>query len=180
MEIQRELQEAVMAELDLSEEISDQELLARIDRVLLRQGRQRSLSVGQRAACRKQLFDSFRRLDILQELVEDESITEIMVNGTQAVFLEKDGRLRCWDRRFTSAEKLADVIQQIVSRVNRVVNTSSPIVDARLPDGSRVHAVLPPVAPDGPILTIRKFSKEPLTMEQLLSCLLYTSDAADD
>ena len=179
MEIQRELQEAVMAELDLSEEISDQELLARIDRVLLRQGRQRSLSVGQRAACRKQLFDSFRRLDILQELVEDESITEIMVNGTQAVFLEKDGRLRCWDRRFTSAEKLADVIQQIVSRVDRVVNTSSPIVDARLPDGSRVHAVLPPVAPDGPILTIRKFSKEPLTMEQLLSWGSLTEEAAD-
>ncbi len=179
MEIQRELQEAVMAELDLSEEISDQELLARIDRVLLRQGRQRSLSVGQRAACRKQLFDSFRRLDILQELVEDESITEIMVNGTQAVFLEKDGRLRCWDRRFTSAEKLADVIQQIVSRVDRVVNTSSPIVDARLPDGSRVHAVLPPVAPDGPILTIRKFSKEPLTMEQLVSWGSITEEAVD-
>ena len=110
-----------MAELDLSEEISDQELLARIDRVLLRQGRQRSLSVGQRAACRKQLFDSFRRLDILQELVEDESITEIMVNGTQAVFLEKDGRLRCWDRRFTSAEKLADVIQRTFDRGGNVV-----------------------------------------------------------
>ncbi len=154
-----------MEELDLSEEVSDEELLARIDRVLLRQ---RFLSVGQRTFCRKQLFDSFRRLDILQELVEDASITEIMVNGTQAVFLEREGKLLRWNRRFSSAEKLTDVIQQIVSRVNRVVNTSSPIVDARLEDGSRVHAVLPPVAPDGPILTIRKFAREPLTMETLL------------
>ncbi len=167
-----------MAELDLSEEISDQELLARIDRVLLRQGRQRSLSVGQRAACRKQLFDSFRRLDILQDLVEDESITEIMVNGTQGVFLEREGRICRWNRSFSSAEKLADVIQQIVSQVNRVVNTASPIVDARLSDGSRVHAVLPPVAPDGPILTIRKFSREPLTMERLLAWDSLTEEAA--
>ena len=167
-----------MAELDLSEEISDQELLARIDRVLLRQGRQRSLSVGQRAACRKQLFDSFRRLDILQDLVEDESITEIMVNGTQGVFLEREGRICRWNRSFSSAEKLADVIQQIVSQVNRVVNTASPIVDPRLPDGSRVHAVLPPVAPDGPILTIRKFSREPLTMERLLAWDSLTEEAA--
>ena len=164
-----------MEELDLSEEISDEELLARIDRVLLRQ---RFLSVGQRTFCRKQLFDSFRRLDILQELVEDPSITEIMVNGTQAVFLERDGKLLRWNRRFSSEEKLADVIQQIVSRVNRVVNTSSPIVDARLEDGSRVHAVLPPVAPDGPILTIRKFAREPLTMETLLDWGSLTEGAA--
>ncbi|WP_434310584.1 CpaF family protein [Hominifimenecus sp. rT4P-3] len=169
MEIERELQEAVMEALDLSEEISDEELLERIDRVLVRQSKQRFLSVGQRAACRKQIFDSFRRLDILQELVEDDSITEIMVNGTQAVFLERSGTICCWNRRFSSSKKLEDVIQQIVARVNRVVNTSSPIVDARLEDGSRVHAVLPPVAPDGPILTIRKFPKEPITMEQLLA-----------
>lgn len=178
MEVERQLQEAVMAELDLSEEISDEELLARIDRVLVRQSKQRFLSVGQRAACRKRIFDSFRRLDILQELVEDPSITEIMVNGTEAVFLEREGKVRCWNRRFSSAEKLEDVIQQIVSKVNRTVNTSSPIVDARLEDGSRVHVVLPPVAPDGPILTIRKFPGEPVTMERLLEWGSLTGDAA--
>ena len=178
MEIERQLQEAVMAELDLSEEISDEELLARIDRVLVRQSKQRFLSVGQRAACRKRIFDSFRRLDILQELVEDPSITEIMVNGTEAVFLEREGKVRCWNRRFSSAEKLEDVIQQIVSKVNRTVNTSSPIVDARLEDGSRVHVVLPPVAPDGPILTIRKFPGDPVTMEKLLEWGSLTGEAA--
>ncbi|MCJ7834956.1 CpaF family protein [Cuneatibacter sp. NSJ-177] len=178
MEVERQLQEAVMAELDLSEEISDEELLARIDRVLVRQSKQRFLSVGQRAACRKRIFDSFRRLDILQELVEDPSITEIMVNGTEAVFLEREGKVRCWNRRFSSAEKLEDVIQQIVSKVNRTVNTSSPIVDARLEDGSRVHVVLPPVAPDGPILTIRKFPGDPVTMEKLLEWGSLTGEAA--
>ena len=100
------------------------------------------------------------------------------MNGTEAVFLEREGKVRCWNRRFSSAEKLEDVIQQIVSKVNRTVNTSSPIVDARLEDGSRVHVVLPPVAPDGPILTIRKFPGDPVTMEKLLEWGSLTGEAA--
>lgn len=165
----RELQAQVKAGLDLSTELSDGELLGRIDQILMRESRQYPISVRERTSYRKQIFDSFRRLDVLQDLVEDETVTEIMVNGAGAIFLEREGRLTRWERTFDSQEKLEDVIQQMVARVNRVVNTASPIADARLPDGSRVHVVLPPVAPDGPILTIRKFPRETLTMEQLIA-----------
>lgn len=116
----------------------------------------------------RQLFHSFRKLDILQELIEDETISEIMINGTNDIFLEKNGRIIKSDRRFISQNKLEDVIQQIVARTNRYVNELSPIVDARLEDGSRVNVVLKPVALDGPIMTIRKFPKEKVTMEQLI------------
>ena len=123
------------------------------------------------------MFDSFRRLDILQELVDDPDITEIMVNGKDHIFIEKKGRLSRWDKAFDSAEQLEDLIQQIVSRVNRTVNLSSPIADARLEDGSRVHVVLAPVAVDGPVLTIRKFP-EPVTMDKLIRLGSISREAA--
>lgn len=178
MELEQELQQEVLSCLDLSEELSDRELLERIDTILIREGKRRGISLRERTGYRKKLFDSFRRLDVLQELVEDDSITEIMVNGMEAVFLEKDGMVHQWNRHFSSREKLEDVIQQMVARVNRIVNTSSPIVDARLEDGSRVNVVLPPVAPDGPILTIRKFSREAITMEMLIEWGSITDEAA--
>ena len=152
-----ELRQAVMDDLDITEDISDAELLDRIDAVLLRESRRRVLPVGDRTRLRKQLFDSFRRLDMLQELVDDDTITEIMVNGLGSIFIERSGKIVRWDKNFSSRQLLDNVIQQIVARVNRVVNTSTPIADARLEDGSRVNIVLPPAAPDGPILTIRKF-----------------------
>jgi len=178
MELERELQQEVLSCLDLSEELSDRELLERIDTILIREGKRRGISLRERTGYRKKLFDSFRRLDVLQELVEDDSITEIMVNGMEAVFLERDGIVHQWNRHFSSREKLEDVIQQMVARVNRIVNTSSPIVDARLEDGSRVNVVLPPVAPDGPILTIRKFSREAITMAMLIEWGSITDEAA--
>jgi len=178
MELEQELQQEVLSCLDLSEELSDRELLERIDTILVREGKRRGISLRERTGYRKKLFDSFRRLDVLQELVEDDSITEIMVNGMEAVFLERDGMVHQWNRHFSSREKLEDVIQQMVARVNRIVNTSSPIVDARLEDGSRVNVVLPPVAPDGPILTIRKFSREAITMEVLIEWGSITDEAA--
>jgi len=178
MELEQELQQEVLSCLDLSEELSDRELLERIDTILIREGKRRGISLRERTGYRKKLFDSFRRLDVLQELVEDDSITEIMVNGMEAVFLERDGMVHQWNRHFSSREKLEDVIQQMVARVNRIVNTSSPIVDARLVDGSRVNVVLPPVAPDGPILTIRKFSREAITMEVLIEWGSITDEAA--
>ena len=178
MELEQELQQEVLSCLDLSEELSDRELLERIDTILIREGKRRGISLRERTGYRKKLFDSFRRLDVLQELVEDDSITEIMVNGMEAVFLERDGIVHQWNRHFSSREKLEDVIQQMVARVNRIVNTSSPIVDARLEDGSRVNVVLPPVAPDGPILTIRKFSREAITMEMLIEWGSITDEAA--
>ncbi len=116
----------------------------------------------------RELFNTFRKLDILQEFLEDDEITEVMINGTQHIFYEKAGQLFLSDKRFASREKLEDVIQQIVSASNRVVNEVSPIVDARLADGSRVNVVLYPVAINGPAVTIRKFSKQGITMEQLI------------
>ncbi len=149
-------------------EISDEGLYAVIDQVLAETAKDRYLSLADRGPLRQRLFDAFRRLDILQELLEDETITEIMVNGHQDIFVERSGRVFRWERGFENRQKLEDVIQQIVARVNRVVNESAPIVDARLPDGSRVNVVLPPVALGGPALTIRKFSQTPVTMEQLI------------
>lgn len=179
MELERELAQAVMEEMDLSEELDDSELLARIDQVLLRESRRRMLPVQQRAYYRKRIFDSFRGLDVLQELLEDPSVTEIMVNGGKNIFLERKGELCRFDQNFSSPEKLEDVIQRMVSRVNRVVNTASPLVDARLEDGSRLHVALPPVAIDGPTLTIRKFPEEAITMEKLIAWKSISVEAAE-
>ena len=116
----------------------------------------------------RELFNAFRKLDILQELLEDDDITEIMINGTSNIFLEKNGVVYESDKRFVSSSRLEDVIQQVVSKINRYVNEASPIVDARLEDGSRVNVVLKPAALNGPIMTIRKFPKEKLTMDRLI------------
>lgn len=120
-----------------------------------------------------------RKLDVLQELIEDESVTEIMVNGPDAIFVERAGKLTRWNKTFTSKEKLEDVIQQIVGRCNRVVNESMPIVDARLENGARVNAVVYPVALNGPILTIRRFPDDPITMEKLISLDSITEECAE-
>ena len=159
-------------------EIGDDTLYAMIDRVILEQAKQQFLPLAERGPLRRRLFDGFRRLDILQELLEDPEITEIMVNGHETVFVERHGKVSRWDRCFDSRQKLEDVIQQIVARVNRVVNESSPTVDARLPDGSRVNVVLPPVSLCGPVLTIRKFSANPITMDQLVCWGSISQEAA--
>ncbi len=149
-------------------EMDDDGLYRVIDEVLCEKAKEEYLPVSRRGELRNRLFNSIRRLDILQELLEDDSITEIMVNGYRNIYVEKEGRVFHVDRCFESPDRLEDVIQQIVARVNRAVNESSPIVDARLPDGSRVNVVLPPVSLDGPALTIRKFSHDPITMDQLV------------
>ncbi len=172
------LRQLVQAGLNPARNLSDDEILAEIDRTMLTEGRRLGLTVEERRMLRKRLFDSLRRYDVLQDLLEDETITEIMVNGCSHIFVERRGRIEEWPEHFSSRERLEDVIQQIVSRVNRTVNTASPIVDARLPEGSRVNAVLPPAAPDGPILTIRKFPSRPITMEQLISWDSITPEAA--
>ncbi len=144
-------------------------LYGAIDRALIRLGRSRRLGVREKEICRKQLYDSFRGMDILQPLLEDESITEIMVNGPGAIYVEQGSRMSRWERSFGEREALDDVIQIMAASVNRIVNTASPIADLRLEDGSRVNIVLPPAAPEGPVMTIRKFFREPLTMERLLA-----------
>lgn len=165
--------------MDLSKEVEDEELTRIIYQVLREAGMQEYIPLNTRTALGKELFNAFRKLDLLQEFLEDEDITEIMINGTQSIFYERGGCLYQSDKRFVSRDKLEDVIQQIVAGSNRLVNEASPIVDARLKDGSRVNVVLAPVALNGPIVTIRKFPRESVTMEQLISWGSVSKEAVD-
>ncbi|WP_104803341.1 CpaF family protein [Blautia marasmi] len=177
MEVFSELRNSLMERLDSMWESTDEEVMELIDRLLMEEGRRLGLNLGQKSALRRELFSSIRKLDVLQELLEDSGVTEIMVNGWQHIFVEREGRISPWEKHFTSPEKLDDVIQQIAGRCNRVINTLHPIVDARLENGSRVNAVIAPAALNGPILTIRQFPKEPVTMERLLSLGSVTEEA---
>lgn len=163
-----QLHDRILEKLDLSREVEDDELMEFIYEVLEEQSAQEYIPLKEKAMLGKELFNAFRKLDLLQEFIEDEDITEIMINGTRNIFIEKAGHILQTDRRFASREKLEDVVQQIVAGSNRIINEASPIADARLSDGSRVNAVLYPVALNGPILTIRKFPKDQMTMEQLI------------
>ena len=158
--------------------ISDEELYEMIDELISGKEKEYDLSLRPKLRLRNSLFDSFRRLDILQELLDDKDITEIMVNGKEEIFIEKKGKNIRWNKSFKSDEQIEDMIQQIVSEVNRVVNVSSPIADARLKDGSRVHIVLPPVSLSGPIITVRKFP-EVISMEKLILIEAINKEAAD-
>lgn len=165
----QELQSKVLERLDLTKDIADEELMETIYSVLEECGKETYIPLKSKVGIGKELFNMFRKLDILQELLEDEDITEIMINGTEHIFIERDGRLTQLQKRFSEREKLEDIIQQIVAKSNRIVNEASPIVDARLEDGSRVNVVLYPVALNGPVVTIRKFPKEVMTMQELIS-----------
>ena len=184
MEKERErfdsLREKLMDLLEEHGDAEDDEIRAMIDDLVLADSRERRLSVTERLNLGRELFYSVRRLDILQDLIDDKSVTEIMVNGPDCIYVEQNGKIRKWERAFTSREKLEDVIQQIVGKCNRVVNEQNPIVDARLSDGSRVNAVIAPIALDGPILTIRQFPEEPITMEKLIRSGSITREAAED
>ena len=168
-EIFQMLRTLLMEKLDMSREVTDREILKEIDGLILGRLRESCIPLKEKAELRQELFYSVRKLDVLQELIEDESVTEIMVNGPEAIFIERDGKLEKWEKSFTSQEKLEDVIQQIAGRCNRVINESMPIVDARLENGARVNAVISPVALNGPILTVRRFPDRPVTMEKLIS-----------
>lgn len=161
------LQDKVMEMLDLSRETSDEELMEIIYEILEKQSLEEYIPLSEKALLGKELFNAFRKLDILQELLEDEEITEIMINGTNPIFVERQGAITAVNKKFGSRRKLEDVIQQIVAGTNRIVNEANPIVDTRLSDGSRVHVVLYPLALNGPILTIRKFPKEVMTLNHL-------------
>ena len=178
-ELKRELRSKVQERMNYEKDFSDQEVEETIDEVLLGQEGLAMYPVELRRRLRRELFDSLRRLDILQIFVEDSSVTEIMINGKDHIFVEQDGRLRELDAGFDSVEKLQDVIQQIVAGCNRVVNEASPIVDARLPNGSRVNIVMNPVALNGPIVTIRRFPERPITMERLLQNDSISLEAAE-
>lgn len=163
-----ELYDKVLERLDLSQKVDDRQLEELIHEVLEEVGRENYLSLKEKAVLGRELFNAFRKLDILQELIEDDEITEIMINGTDHIFIEREGEITQLSKRFVSKSKLEDLIQQMVANANRIVNESSPIVDARLADGSRVNVVLAPVAINGPIVTIRKFPRDVMTMEDLI------------
>lgn len=167
-----------MLNMDMSKETGEEELQEIIRSVLDEAAKEEFLSLSEKIRISRELFNAFRRLDILQDLIEDDTVTEIMVNGIENIFYEKGGRIFRTDRHFISEDRLNDVIQQIVGSANRYVNETSPIVDARLSDGSRVNVVLKPVAVNGPIMTIRKFPKEAITMKQLVRMGSLTEEAA--
>ncbi len=174
-----QLHARILDELDLSKEVEDEELTRIIYRVLREAESREYLPLNAKTALGRELFNAFRKLDLLEEFLEDDEITEVMINGTQNIFYEKKGRIFQSDKRFLSKEKLEDVIQQIVAGANRLVNEASPIVDARLADGSRVNVVLAPIALNGPIVTIRKFPTESITMKQLIAWNSISEEVAE-
>lgn len=177
--LKEKLQQSILDSIDLSKEITDEELLETIDNVLISKSKESYISMQEKRSFRREIFNSIRKLDILQELIEDSEITEIMVNGANNIFIEKRGTLFPYHKGFESEQKLEDVVQQIVAQSNRIINEANPIVDSRLADGSRVNIVLPPVAINGPIVTIRRFPDKPITMDQLLGYESITTEAAD-
>lgn len=175
----RQLRAKLSDSIDYSVERSDEEIQELIDEMLVRESKETPMTLSERKQLRRELFHAIRKLDVLQELVDDPHITEIMINGPDCIFIERDGRLYRSDLQFESHEKLQNVIQQIVADCNRVVNEASPIVDARLRNGARVNVVLGPVALNGPIVTIRRFPDKPIMMEDLVSYGSVTKEVCD-
>lgn len=165
--------------VDLSNEPDDDELRAVISEIVAEFSHTQYLSLEDKVSLGRYIYSSVRGLDILQELVEDQSVTEIMVNGYRDIFIEREGRLSRVSEAFDSKEKLEDIIQKIAAGSNRAINEANPIVDARLSDGSRVNMILPPVAVNGPVITIRKFPAEAITMEKLIEWGSVSQEAAN-
>lgn len=172
------LQKRLLEKLDLQVTIEDDEILRQIETAVLERSKEKYLSLQDKQLLKKELFNALRKLDVLSGFLEDEDISEIMINGCNHIFIEKKGELMQTKEVFSSEERLRNVIQQIVSSCNRMVNETNPIVDARLEDGSRVNVVLPPVALNGAIMTIRKFPREFFTMEKLIEMESITAEAA--
>ena len=178
-ELLSSLQKKLIAALASSGEPDDDTVRTAVSELLSSETGLPAMTVSGRRTLAESLFRSVRRLDILQELIDDPSVTEIMVNGPKNIYFERDGVLKKWDRSFSSPEKLDDVVQMIAGRCNRVINERSPIADARLTDGSRVNAVISPAALNGPILTIRRFPDTPISMQQMIRSGTITQDAAE-
>ena len=176
--MKEELREELIHRLGEREDLSDEEIFGQIDELIILKSRQKLMPLSMRERLRKELFASVRGMDVLQELLEDAGITEIMINGYRDIFVEEGGRIKKVDKAFSSKERLEDVIQQMVGAANRRVNEAEPIVDSRLPDGSRINVVLAPVAINGPVVTIRKFPASPVTMEQLIGWGSITEEVA--
>lgn len=170
---------AVLHRMDLSRDLSDEDILSMIMEEICIIGKEQVLSINQRIEIQRRVFHSLRRLDVLEDLLADESISEIMVNGPDCIFVEREGKLYKTEFAFSSKEKLEDVVQKIVAANNKVVNAAHPIVDTKLSDGSRVNIVLPPIALDHCTLSIRKFPKTNITMEDLIQLGTLSREVAE-
>ncbi len=177
-ELYKQIRHNVYQNLDIARNITDDELYSVIDSCIYDASRQKIISIRQKEELRNRIYNSIKKLDILQELLENPDITEIMVNGKDNIFYEKSGYIEKWNKHFDSKQKLADIAQRIAAMSNRMVNEACPIIDTRLEDGSRVNIVLPPVAMDGPVITIRKFYDKPLTIDRLIELGSITEEAA--
>ena len=177
--ITAEIKRNIMSDNKFAEELSENELKELISSYLLEKEKTYRLSLSQRKQMGKEIFDALRKFDVLQDLMDDDEITEIMVNGPEHIFVEKKGKIERVKQQFESTEKLMQLINQMVSACNRSVNETSPIVDARIAEsGARINVVLYPIALNGPILTIRRFPKEPITMEKLIMLEAISKEAA--
>ena len=177
--VEKRIQEEILRDLDMTREISDEELLGIIRQKICDVGKGEYLSIAYRMELEHRIFYGLRRLDVLEDLLADDTITESMVNGPDQIFIERNGCLEETKYHFSSNEKLDDVIQRIASANNKMANTSHPIVDTRLADGSRVNMVLSPIAVDHSVLSIRKFPKEQITMEKLIAWQALSQEVAD-
>lgn len=175
----QKIYEYVLASLDLTKETKEEELQTCIEEKILEVGKNQYVSIKEKCRLQKEIYHKIRGLDILEELLEEDDITEIMINGYEHIFFEKKGHIFLWEKKFESEEKLRVLIQQMASGANRMVNEANPITDTRLADGSRVNVVLPPVALDGPVVTIRKFAKETFTLEQMTEMGMLTKETMD-
>ena len=173
------IREKVISTIDMTREPQEQELHEIIDRIMEEELKEKYLTIKERIKIHKEVFNSIKGLGILEDLLEMDEVTEIMINGRNHIFIEKAGRIIPYDDSIESEERLRDIIQQIVAKTNRRVNESNPIVDTRLEDGSRVNVVLPPVALDGAVITIRKFAKEKITINQLIKWGTLTREVSD-
>lgn len=169
----------VYERIDTSVDIDNDELHEVIENCIIEKSRSMMISVDRRQRLGTAVFNAMRRLDILSDILEDDSVTEIMINGTENIFIERNGHIERLDKMFENEQKLSDIAQKIAALSNKIVNASVPIVDTRLSDGSRVSIVLPPIALNGPVITIRKFFEIPLTIEKLIEIGSITTEAAD-
>lgn len=177
-ELVKEVRNYVTENLPLSK-MSDEDLEDKVEEIVTEKLRNRYCPVEQKVSIVKQVYSSIRGFGLLDSIISDDSITEVMINGADNIFIEKNGKLQKLDKQFESQRRLEDIIQRIVGLAGREVNQANPIVDTRLPDGSRVNVVLPPIALCGPTMTIRKFSKTPMTIERLIQYGSLTQEIAD-
>ena len=178
-ELISEIKSSISQKIDLKREFSDNEINEMIAKAVFEKSKQFVIKAEEKKEIINAVFNSFRRLDILQPILDDTEVTEIMINGPRDIFIEKNGRITKHELEFDSPEKLEDIIQIMVTTVNRIVNEATPIADARLKDGSRINVVLPPIALNGPIVTIRKFPDKPIDIEKLIELESLTLEAAE-